>query len=170
MFHGKNAVFERLVRAYSAELYRYAYWLCRDRFVAEDLVQETFARAWGGWGSLRDEGAARKWLYTILHNEHARLFERKRLDIVEDMDLDALEDHRVDGTQSELAMREALHALPASYREPLLLQVLGGFSCEEIAKLMNLTPGAVMTRLSRARLTLRKGGAAGNTNNKEASA
>ena len=54
-------------------------------------------------------------------------------------------------------MREALHALPAVYREPLLLQVLGGFSCEEIAKLMNVTPGAVMTRLSRARLALRKG-------------
>jgi RNA polymerase sigma-70 factor, ECF subfamily len=63
----------------------------------------------------------------------------------------------------ELEMSEALHALPASYREPLLLQVLGGFSCEEIAKLMDLTPGAVMTRLSRARLTLRRGADGGNS-------
>jgi RNA polymerase sigma-70 factor (ECF subfamily) len=156
MFDLKKPVFERLVRAYSAELYRYAYWLCRDRFVAEDLVQETFARAWTGWAGLREEGAARKWLYTILHNEHARLFERKRLDIVEDQDLDALEDHRFGSVYGEVAMREALHALPTVYREPLLLQVLGGFSCEEIAKLMNVTPGAVMTRLSRARLALRK--------------
>jgi RNA polymerase sigma-70 factor (ECF subfamily) len=157
MFDGKKAVFERLVRAYSPELYRYAYWLCRDRFLAEDLVQETFARAWSAWASLREEAAARKWLYTILHNEHARLFERKRLDVVEDQDLDALEDHRLGGGYDEIAMREMLHALPASYREPLLLQVLGGFSCEEIAQLMNLTPGAVMTRLSRARLALREG-------------
>lgn len=168
MFDRRKPVFERLVRAYSAELYRYAYWLCRDRFVAEDLVQETFARAWTGWTGLREEGAARKWLYTILHNEHARLFERKRLDIVEDQDLDALEDHRLGSMHGELAMREALHALPAVYREPLLLQVLGGFSCEEIAKLMNVTPGAVMTRLCRARLALRKGVTANN--NKEASA
>ena len=156
MFSGKKAVFERLVRAYSPELYRYAYWLCRDRFTAEDLVQETFARAWSGWSSLRDETAARKWLYTILHNEHARLFERKRLDIVDDQELDALEDHRLADPYGEIEMREALHALPADYREPLLLQVLGGFSCEDIAKLMDLTPGAVMTRLCRARLTLRK--------------
>jgi RNA polymerase sigma-70 factor (ECF subfamily) len=156
MFDRKKPVFERLVRAYSAELYRYAYWLCRDRFLAEDLVQETFARAWTGWAGLREEGAARKWLYTILHNEHARLFERKRLDIVEDQDLDALEDHRLGSVHGEIEMREALHTLPAVYREPLLLQVLGGFSCAEIATLMNVTPGAVMTRLSRARLALRK--------------
>jgi RNA polymerase sigma-70 factor, ECF subfamily len=168
MFDRKKPVFERLVRAYSAELYRYAYWLCRDRFVAEDLVQETFARAWTGWAGLREEDAARSWLYKILHNEHARLFERKRLDIVEDQDLDALEDHRLGSVHGQIAMREALHALPAAYREPLLLQVLGGFSCEEIAKLMNVTPGAVMTRLSRARSALRKGAA--SDDKKEASA
>ena len=168
MFDRKTPVFERLVRGYSAELYRYAYWLCRDRFVAEDLVQETFARAWSAWTGLREEGAARKWLYTILHNEHARLFERKRLDIVEEQDLDALEDHRLGSMYGQIAMREALHALPADYREPLLLQVLGGFSCEEIAQLMNCTPGAVMTRLSRARSALRKGVAADDS--KEASA
>lgn len=168
MFDRKKSAFERLVRAYSAELYRYAYWLCRDRFTAEDLVQEAFARAWSGWASLREESAARKWLYTILHNEHARLYERKRLDIAEDQDLDALEDHRLGGAYGEIAMRQALHGLPETYREPLLLQVLGGFSCEEIAALLNLTPGAVMTRLSRARSALRKGGGFfGNT--KEAS-
>jgi len=157
MFDRKKPAFERLVRAYSAELYRYGYWLCRDRFVAEDLVQETFARAWSAWAGLREEAAARKWLYTILHNEHARLFERKRLDVDPDQDLDALEDQRRTDTHREIAMREALHSLPESYREPLLLQVLGGFSCQEIASLMNLTPGAVMTRLSRARLALRRG-------------
>lgn len=162
MFNPEKSVFERLVGAYSAELYRYAYWLCHDRFTAEDLVQETFARAWSGWSSLRDEGAARKWLYTILRNENARLFARKRLDVAEDQEVDVLEDHRLGHTYGEIEMRDALHALPSSHREPLLLQVLGGFSCEEIAKLMNLTPGAVMTRLCRARQKLRKGAAVGN--------
>jgi RNA polymerase sigma-70 factor (ECF subfamily) len=76
--------------------------------------------------------------------------------MVEEQDLDALEDERLCAPSDEIEMREALHALPATYREPLLLQVLGGFNCDEIARLMNLTPGAVMTRLSRARLTLRR--------------
>ena len=158
MFHRKNSAFERLVKAYSAELYRYAYWLCRDRFLAEDLVQEAFARAWSAWASLRDEKAARRWLYRILHNEHARLYERKRLEMVEGQELDALEDRRLQSAFDEIELRQALHVLPATYREPLLLQVLGGFSCEDIAAIMGLKPGAVMTRLSRARLALRKGG------------
>ena len=156
MFDGKKSRFDALVRAYSSELYRFAYWLCRDRFTAEDLVQETYTRAWVSLSALRDEGAAKHWLYTILRNEHARLFERKRFPLVDDQDLDALVDERL-GTGSEaLEMREALHSLPADYREPLLLQVLGGFTCEEIASMMQTTTGAVMTRLSRARLALRR--------------
>jgi RNA polymerase sigma-70 factor (ECF subfamily) len=156
MFDRKNAAFEALVKSYSAELYRYGYWLSRDRFVAEDLVQETFARAWSGWAGLRDTRAARGWLYTILRNEHARLFDRKRLDTVDDQDLDALEDRRLGSVSADLEMRDALHALPLAYREPLLLQVLGGFTCEEIASMMDLSVGAVMTRLSRARMALRE--------------
>lgn len=156
MFEGKRIRFEALVRAYSAELYRYAYWLCRDRFTAEDLVQETFARAWGSLAALRDEHAAKSWLYTILRNEHARLFERKHLPIADDQDLDSIADQRLGNAHDALEMREALHALPRTYRDPLLLQVLGGFTCEEIASMMELSAGAVMTRLSRARLALRR--------------
>ena len=152
----RNPDFDSLVRAYAAELYRYAYWLCRDRFVAEDLVQETFARAWSARANLREQGAAKSWLYTILRNEHARLHERKRLDVEDDQDLDAIEDQRLRSVSADLEMRQALHALPESYREPLLLQVVGGFSCDEIAQMMNLTPGAVMTRLTRARQVLRR--------------
>ena len=156
MFERKREDFEALVRAYSAELYRYGYWLARDRFTAEDLVQETFARAWNGWRGLRDAKAAKKWLYTILRNEHARLYEKKRLDIADEEDLDLIEDRRLGAATAEFELREALRALPAAYREPLILQVIGGFSCEEIAKIMELTPGATMTRLSRARLALRR--------------
>ena len=78
-----------------------------------------------------------------------------------------LEDNRLRAISPELEMREALHALPAAYREPLLLQVLGGFTCEEIASIINATPGAVMTRLSRARLALRRG--ISGSENKESS-
>ena len=55
-----------------------------------------------------------------------------------------------------LDVRQALHALPTSLREPLLLQVLGGFSCKEIAEHLSTSEGAVMTRLTRARLAMRK--------------
>jgi RNA polymerase sigma-70 factor, ECF subfamily len=157
MFGSKTSNFEALVKAYSAQLYRYAYWLTSDRFVAEDLVQEAFSRAWSSWDTLRQETSVKSWLYTILRHEHARLFERKRLDVVEDVDLDTLEDRRLRAISPQLELREALHGLPVAYREPLLLQVLGGFTCEEIARIMNSTPGAVMTRLSRARLTVRRG-------------
>ena len=50
-----KAEFEQVVRAYANDLFRYLYWLCRDRTLAEDLVQETFARAWAGWEDQRDE-------------------------------------------------------------------------------------------------------------------
>ena len=153
---GKKSQFETLVRAYSAELYRYAFWLCRDRFLAEDLVQEAFARAWQRWEGLRDERAAKSWLYTILRNEHARLFERKRFDIDEAADLDGLIDHTSVAPHEEIEIRQLLGALPRGYREPLVLQVLGGYSCAEIAKIMDISEGAVMTRLTRARLSLRK--------------
>ena len=63
-----KAEFEQVVRAYANDLFRYLYWLCRDRAQAEDLVQETFARAWKAWAAPPDEKAVKAWLYTILHN------------------------------------------------------------------------------------------------------
>ena len=148
--------FENVVKAYSAELYRYAYWLCRDRFTAEDLVQETFARAWQGWSALRDDRAAKGWLYTILRNEHARLHERKQLAIDPDQELDELMDKSEGKAFDAFEMRDMLAALPETYREPLMLQVIGGFGCAEIATMMGITEGAVMTRLTRARQAVRR--------------
>ena len=147
--------FEGVVKAYSAELYRYAYWLCRDRFTAEDLVQETFARAWQRWSGLRDDRAVKGWLYAILRNEHARLHERKKLSIDTDQNLDETADLTSARAEDAVDTREALAALPIIYREPLLLQVLGGYSSAEIAAMMETTNGAVMTRLTRARQALR---------------
>ncbi len=147
--------FERAIRAHSGDLYGFAYWLCRDRQQARDLVQETCLRAWSAWGSIRDEATVKSWLFTILRNEHARTFERKRVDVV-DEDVDSLECSAGFGMESALEVREALRVLPESLREPLLLQVLGGFSCTEIAVMLDTTDGAVMTRLTRARQAMRR--------------
>src|SRR6187549_2691090 len=85
-----KAEFEQVVRAYANDLFRYLYWLCRDRAQAEDLVQETFARAWAGWEAQRDEKAVKAWLYTIARNEHARLYEKKRPEVDPEAELDSL--------------------------------------------------------------------------------
>lgn len=57
------------MRAYAADLYRFAYWLCSDRHVAEDVVQEACLRAWRSWTHLRDSAHAKTWLMTIARNE-----------------------------------------------------------------------------------------------------
>jgi len=144
-----------MVHAYAADLYRFAYWKCRDRATAEDLVQETYARAWAAWPDLRDEKAAKHWLFTILHREHARLYERKRIDI-DERELEGLMVAAEVEAQRSVELREAMWALPLPYREPLVLQVLGGFACGEIAQMLALSEAAVMQRISRARRALRK--------------
>ncbi|MDX2313635.1 MAG: sigma-70 family RNA polymerase sigma factor, partial [Gammaproteobacteria bacterium] len=68
--------FEKLVNAVSSDLYRYAFRLCRNKAMAEDLVQETFLRAWRFLDSLREEKKAKSWLMTTLRREFARQFER----------------------------------------------------------------------------------------------
>ncbi|MCB1909767.1 MAG: sigma-70 family RNA polymerase sigma factor [Rhodocyclaceae bacterium] len=152
---GKQRTFERTVRAFGADLFRFALWLCRDRFVAEELVQETFARAWSAWESLRDPGNPKPWLMRILRNEHARLYERKRLDYCdEELEELAITDNR--SVAGELEIGQLIEALPIGLREPFLMQTLGGFSCAEIAEQLEISEGAAMVRLTRARQALRR--------------
>jgi len=139
------------------DLLRFAHWLARDRALAEDIVQESLLRAWRSRDALKDPGAARAWLLTIVRREHARLYERKRLELVS-LD-EAVETHagpRPAEPDGDLfTLRHAIMRLPIEYREPLVLQILGGFSTEEIARELALTPTAVLTRLFRARNKLR---------------
>ena len=148
----------RLFGAMRPDLLRFAHWLARDRAIAEDIVQEALLRAWRSREALKDQAAARAWLLTIVRREHARLYERKRLELV------ALDDNGVEpegmpcppGPDSELdSLRGAMLKLPLEYREPLIMQVLGGFSTAEIAQELSLSSTAVLTRLFRARNKLR---------------
>lgn len=155
MFFQKTAQrqFEQVVRAYSSELYRFAYWLSRDRFLSDELVQETFARAWKSWDQLQDPSNPKPWLIRILRNEHARLYERKQFDYVDE----APEELEIASEFDHIEMFELenlIGSLPLSLREPFLMQVLGGYSCAEIAAELDTTEGAVMVRLTRARKAL----------------
>jgi RNA polymerase sigma-70 factor, ECF subfamily len=150
--------FGGLCESLRPDLLRFAFWLGRDRQLAEDVVQEAMLRAWKSLDSLTDEGKAKSWLLTIVRREFARSFERKRLEIA---DLDALVAAEAPvlaaEDDGELAqMREALFRLEDEYREPLVLQVLMGYSTQEIAEAMGMQQGAVLTRLFRARARLRR--------------
>lgn len=147
--------FEILVNAFHADLYRYAAWLCRDRELAADLVQETLLRAWKALDSLREEAAAKGWLVTILRRELARHYERAKPAGIE-LEKVAIADTRPGpDDDAELAVvRRHIAALDEEYREPLIMQVLLGFSVEEIADVMELKQATVLTRLFRARKKL----------------
>lgn len=154
----KQRQFDALVRGYSGDLFRYAYWLCAEEALAHDLVQETFLRAWRSLDNLRETGAAKAWLITILRREHARLYERKTPQLVDVDEIEVADEREAltpESAGEDGLIRAAMQRLDAKYREPLLLQVLGGFSCEEIARELNLSSAAVMTQLFRARQKLK---------------
>jgi RNA polymerase sigma-70 factor (ECF subfamily) len=147
--------FNTLISAFSPELFRFAMGLCHNRDTAEDLVQETFLRAWRARDGLREGKAARAWLYTILRNEHARLYERQRPDVRDPATLPDIATRGYDTSPAAFALRRALATLGDEYRTPLLLQVIGGFSCKEIGAILELNTNTVLTRLFRARKLLR---------------
>jgi RNA polymerase sigma-70 factor (ECF subfamily) len=150
--------FERLVGELRRDMYRYAFWLSRDGALAEDVVQEAMVRAWRNLDSLRDDGAAKQWLLTIVRRENARQFERKQLDTVDVDDLSGREEGMLASSHDTDVddLRAQLLELPDEYREPLVLQVLMGYTTGEIAEVMELKQATVLTRLHRARNQLKE--------------
>lgn len=154
----ERARFEALCTPFRADVFRFVYWLCRDRSLAEDVVQETLLRAWRSLDSLDDEKAAKPWLLTIARRELARMFERKRFTTVDIQAADEAQHEAltVNERHEVEEMRRAIMQLDVIHREPLVLQVLLGYSTEEIAKLLDISVAAVLTRLFRARQVLRQ--------------
>ena len=153
----KRARFQALCQSLRPDLLRFAFWLSRDRALAEDVVQETMLRAWKSQDSLQDEGSAKPWLLTIIRREYARTFERKRFVTLDVDELISKEEPTLAAADNEelAELRAAIFKLPDEYREPLVLQVLMGYSTAEIAAELGLTNAAVLTRLFRARKQLR---------------
>lgn len=149
--------FETVVKGYSRDLYRYAYWLCRDSSLAEDLVQDTLLRAWRSLHRVNEPKAIKGWLITILRRENARRFERQRPQY-NDIPVEDLGSERTsyDTSTEAFVLRQALHQLPEEYREPLMLQVLDGYSQQDIADRLGISSAGVGTRLFRARQKLRQ--------------
>jgi RNA polymerase sigma-70 factor (ECF subfamily) len=154
----ESARFERLCAPYRNDVLRFLVWLCRDRALAEDVMQETLLRAWRSFGSLSDSGAVRSWLLTIARRELARVFERKRLPMVDLDSVVAMQDAALMTHESHDVedMRRAIFQLEATYREPLVMQVLLGLPTDEIAEQLSISVPAVLTRLYRAREMLKQ--------------
>ena len=153
----KQKRYDALVREMHSDVYRYAYWLVKDQAIAEDIVQETFLRAWKSLDSLKDQKAAKAWLITILRRENARRFERKQFDLVDMDDFSLADDGLGEETKAEhIELHRLMGNLSDEYRDPLILQVIYGYNGEEIAKELNLNKNTVMTRLFRARNQLRE--------------
>jgi RNA polymerase sigma-70 factor (ECF subfamily) len=154
----RRARFQALCQSLRPDLLRFAFWLARDRALAEDVVQETMIRAWKAQDTLLDEGAAKPWFLTIVRREYARTFERKRFVTVDVEELIAKEEPMLAAADDQelTELRAAIFKLPEEYREPLVMQVLMGHSTAEIAAELGLSNAAVLTRLFRARKQLRE--------------
>jgi len=153
----REAHFNQLIASYMDDLYRYAYWLTGEHAVADDLVQETMVRAWKAMDKLQDTKAVKGWLLTILRRENARRFERKRLqESAVPTEEVAATRKDYDTSTEAFVLRQALAQLPEEYREPLLLQVIQGFSQKEIAAQLGISVAGAGTRLFRAREKMRE--------------
>lgn len=158
MTNNKQQTFENLVHAYSPELYRFAFLQCKNKDLAEDMLQECFTRAWKSLHKLEDEKAARAWLYTILRREIARHFGRNHTNDIslDELDLELLGANYNCTLSDDINLRQAIDKIPHEYSDALMLQVLGGYSCDEIAEITGTKSGTIMTRVFRARQKLRQ--------------
>ena len=143
-------------------LWRLAYSWCRNRALADDLVQEALVKGIKSHNQLRDEKSLHAWLCGILANcWHDHLRSHRDMEDVAEID-----DYRLiaDGTpeaeclQSEVVrgVRQAVAALPVGQREVVTLVDLEEFSYAEVAAILKIPLGTVMSRLSRARSTLKE--------------
>ncbi|VAW56824.1 RNA polymerase ECF-type sigma factor [hydrothermal vent metagenome] len=153
----KQQRFDILVKAFYQDAYRYAYWICKSKPLAEDLVQEAYLRAWKHFDKLNDEKAAKAWLFTIIRRENARQYERYQPDLVDidDVPVNDMGISPMNHSEHSIVQRHIAN-LDREFREPLILQLVGGFKAEEISQILDLNKNTVLTRLFRARNKLKK--------------
>ena len=161
------ARFEALVLPHLDRLLGFAERRTDSRADAEDAVQEAFVRAWLGFGELRDETKARPWLYrilrTVLSDDHEKSGRRRQL--VSLTRLESAHDELVGGDRdavfaevvarlSSEAVHEALASIPDDFAAAVELHDIDGFKYAEIAEIVGVPIGTVMSRISRGRKLL----------------
>jgi len=151
--------FKELVDAHYQPLYRFAYSLAKNPDGASDLVQQTFC-IWAQKGhQLQDRSKAKTWLFTTLFREH--LAQSRRQSRYTDSDIDEIEYQlpaHEDETDRKLDAKKAvkmLNELDEIFRAPLTLFYLQQHSYKEIAKILDVPIGTIMSRISRGKQQLR---------------
>jgi RNA polymerase sigma-70 factor, ECF subfamily len=169
---GDRTEFARLVEAYSGVIYRLAIKMLGDSQDAEDVLQETFIKAFRHLGSFDGRSSLSTWLYRIAANEALMLLRKRRhvevsLDEPTDQEnIDAEPRQIIDwcclpeaellSTEARSRIDKAVDALPHNLRVVFLLRDIEGLSTQETGEVLNLSEVAVKTRLSRARMRLRE--------------
>jgi RNA polymerase sigma-70 factor, ECF subfamily len=157
--------FEALAVPLFDQLYNFAHWLTGNREESEDLVQETYAKALKGFLSFQPGTNFRAWMYRILRNTFLTSRTGLRVTMTVPLDsendgpelavaLDTPETIFLERSNSQL-VQSAMAGLPVHFREILLLCEVEEMSYQEIAETLSVPIGTVMSRLSRARKTLR---------------
>ena len=156
--------FEALMLPHLDAAHNLAKWLLRNEQDAQDVVQETFLRAFKSFSGFHGSNG-RAWLLTIVRNTSYTLLKKNRVvDLTTAFD-DEIHDSGHESVspatileQSEDAelITEAMDELPAEFREILVLRHQEGLSYKEIAEIAHIPPGTVMSRLARARAKLKE--------------
>lgn len=149
--------FDEFIRDQIPRLRRYARALMGERSRADDLVQDTLERAWTRFHLWRRGSNLRAWLFTVMHNVFVNQYRRQLKTAALTLD-EAAEPAVQDGAPQSMDMRDllkALEQLPADFREVLLLVSVEQMTYEEVAEVLSVPLGTVMSRLSRGRAQLR---------------
>lgn len=154
----KNQQLKRAIAEHRGVMYRLAYSWCHNPALADDLVHEALAKALKNSGQLRDHKMVKAWLFRILTNCWRDHFRRRRETI--DIDDVVLADphtpeFRHDQEQVVSQVRGAISSLPLGQRQVITLVDLEGSSYIEVAEILEIPIGTVMSRLSRARQALK---------------
>ena len=152
-------LYEQWVRAHGPELYRFAYRLSGNHQVTEDLVQETYVEAWKSLTGNRGPEKARAWLFQILRFRYAHFIRdgkrRMQAGPIEGIDAPDPTPAATDRVADQEILQGALNELSAELRETFLMVFMQGYKCREAAEELHVPLGTVLSRLNRARETLR---------------
>lgn len=149
---------QRALTQARARLYRVAYAWCHSAALADDLVQETLTKALQKSSQLRDPKARDAWLFTILTNCYRDHFRRQReMDDIDDVEIshDTTPESETNSTEIVGMVRKAIGQLSEGQRQVVTLVDLEGFSYGEVAQILDVPIGTVMSRLCRARTAMK---------------
>ena len=160
--NGDRDAFGGLVRRYYYDVVNVVYRLCGDSGLAEDTTQEAFLRAWVNLPSFHPQSSLRNWLYRIAVNAALDVLRRRSEDTAGDEKIQGLPDQAV-GPETALIEKEratflqnAILSLPEACRSVLILREYGELTYQEIAQVLDIPLGTVMSRLNYARNCLRE--------------